>query len=142
MKKKITAIIMTAFLLVTLGGTTVLAAGNGRQGNQGQADGPQKYTGIVTGTCTGVLSGTLDHCIYNHYNGCDNYSECRNSGTCICNGGAHTFTDQDEDGICDYLSSADGYQNRSGHHSAEGSYTGSGHHSAGSAGHHGQYSCR
>ena len=34
MKKKITAIIMTSLLLVTLGGATVLAAGNSRQRDQ------------------------------------------------------------------------------------------------------------
>ena len=142
MKKKITAIILTVFMLATLGGATALAAGNGRHGNQGQADGTPKYTETVTGTCTGVLSRTLDRCIYNHYNECNNYSECRNSGTCICNGGTHTFTDQDKDGICDYRNSADGYQNRSGQYSSEKYCTGSGHHGTGSGGHHGNYSCR
>ena len=83
MMKKITALILTALLLVTLGGATVLAAGNGRQGdrwqeNQGQADGSQGYAGTVTGTCTGVLRGTLDHCIYSHYNGYN--SDVENNG--------------------------------------------------------------
>ena len=145
MKKKITALILTALLLVTLGGATVLAAGNGRQGdqwqeNQGQADGSQEYAGTVTGTCTGVLLGTLAHCKYNDVknNGC---SECRNSSTCIC-GEAHTFTDQDEDGICDHRGSADGYQGGSGQYAADGHHAGFGHHSTGSGGHHREFNCR
>lgn len=140
MKKRITALILTALLLVTLGGATVLAAGNGRQGdqwqeNQGQADGSQGYAGTVTGTCTGVLRGTLDHCIYSHYNGynsCSENSSCseyRNSSTCIC-GVTHTFTDQDGDGICDHRGSADGH------------HAGFGHHSTGSGGHHREFNCR
>ena len=164
MKKKITALILTALLLVTLGGATVLAAGNGRQGdqwqeNQGQADGSQRYAGTVTGTCTGVLRGTLDHCIYSYYNGYNSgiengsYSECRNSSTCIC-GGAHTFTDQDGDGVCDYRDSAGGYQGRagqyrtdgncngSGQYGAHGHHAGFGHHSTGSGRHHREYNCR
>ena len=152
MKKRITALILTALLLVTLGGATVLAAGNGRQGdqwqeNQGQADGSQRYAGTVTGTCTGVLRGTLDHCIYSHYNGYDSdvknngCSECRNSSTCIC-GEAHTFTDQDEDRICDHRSSADGYQGGSGQYAADGHHAGFGHHSTGSGGHHREFNCR
>ena len=152
MKKKITALILTALLLVTLGGATVLAAGNGRQGdqwqeNQGQADGSQRYAGTVTGTCTGVLRGTLDHCIYSHYNGYNSdvknngCSEYRNSSTCIC-GEAHTFTDQDEDGICDHRGSADGYQGGSGQYAADGHHAGFGHHSTGSGGHHREFNCR
>ena len=120
MKKKVTAIIMTALLLVTLGGTTVFAAGNGRQG----------HAGTVTGNCTGVLSGTLDHCLYNYYNECDNYNGTRNSSTCIC-GGSHTFTDQDGDGICDYRDSTGGRVSGSGQNSTGGSVSGSGQNSAG-----------
>lgn len=57
MKKKITALMLTALLLVTLGGATVLAAGNGWQGDQwqetqGQADGSQGYTGTERGAKT------------------------------------------------------------------------------------------
>ena len=160
MKRKIAVSILTALLLVALGGATVLAAGNGRQGDQwqetqGQADGSQGYTGTVTGTCTGVLRGTLDHCIYSYYNGYNSgiengsYSECRNSSTCTC-GGAHTFTDQDGDGICDYLRSADEYPGRSGLYStggsgqydADGHHACFGHHGAGSGGHHRESGCR
>lgn len=135
MKKKITAIIMTSLLLVTLGGATVLAAGNSRQKDQWQEkqgqDGSQGYAGPVTGTCTGVLSGTLDHCIYSHYNGYSSdienvsYSDCRDGSTCIC-GGSHTFTDQDGDGVCDYRNSADGYQGVTGQYHTDGNCDGSG----------------
>lgn len=106
MKKKATAIILTTLFVAALGGTTVFAAGNGRQG----------HAGTVTGNCTGVLSGTLDHCLYNYYNECDNYNGTRNSSTCIC-GGSHTFTDQDGDGICDYRDSTGGRVSGSGQNS-------------------------
>lgn len=112
MKKKITAIIMTSLLLVTLGGATVLAAGNSRQRDQWQ-----------------------------------------DGSTCIC-GGAHTFTDQDGDGVCDYRDSAGGYQggtgqyrtdgncDGSGQYGAHGHHAGFGHHSTGSGRHHREYNCR
>lgn len=141
MKKKITTLIMTALLLVTLGGATALAAGNGLQGNQGQTDGSQRYAGTVTGTCTGVLGSTLDHCIYSHYNGYDSDSECRDSSTCIC-GGAHVFTDQDGDGVCDYRDSADRYESGTGQYATDGCPADFGHHSTRSGGHHREYCCR
>ena len=117
MKKKITAIIITSLLLVTLGGATVLAAGNSRQRDQWQENQGQ------------------------------------DGSTCIC-GGAHTFTDQDGDGVCDYRDSASGYQGGTGQYRTDGNCDGSGqyvahghhadfgHHSTGSGRHHREYNCR
>ena len=123
MKKKVISIIMAALLLVILGGATVLAAGNARQESPGQAGGSQRDAGAVTGTCTGVLDRTLDHCVYARYNVGSGYNNSGNNGACIC-GGSHTFTDQDGDGICDYRNNA------------------AGHHGTGAGGHHGGRGCR
>ena len=60
MKKKITAIIMTSLLLVTLGGATVLAAGNSRQRDQWQENQGQDGSGVCDyrDSASGYQGGT------------------------------------------------------------------------------------